>query len=165
MANPETNAFNLPAAEVVRKLNSDTEKGLSSEQARRLLEQVGPNELPEEAPTPLWKRFLEQFKDFLIIILLIAAAISVLIAILHPEGGGEEYIDAAAILGIVLLNAILGVIQESKAENALRALRKIAAPSARVLRDGHLATVPARELVPGDVVLWRPATTCPRTCA
>jgi magnesium-transporting ATPase (P-type) len=90
MANPETNAFNLPAAEVVRKLNSDTERGLSSEQARRLLEQVGPNELPEEAPTPLWKRFLEQFKDFLIIILLAAAAISVLVAILHPEGGGEE---------------------------------------------------------------------------
>ncbi len=153
MADRDVRTYNLPAAEVVCKLNTDTEKGLSSEQARRLLEQVGPNELPEEAPTPFWKRFLEQFKDFLVIILLVAAAISVAIAILRPEGSGEEYIDAAAILGIVLINAILGVVQESRAENALRALRKIAAPSARVLRDGHLQTIAARELVPGDLVL------------
>jgi Ca2+-transporting ATPase len=153
MATTGLQAYNLPAAEVARSLHADPEKGLSSEQARRLLEEVGPNELPEEAPTPFWKRFLEQFKDFLVIILLAAAAISVAIAILRPEGGGEEYIDAAAILGIVLINAILGVIQESKAENALRALRKMAAPTARVLREGHLTNVPARELVPGDVVL------------
>jgi Ca2+-transporting ATPase len=144
--------FTLTPAGVARELGSDLQKGLSAEKASELLERVGPNELPEEASTPLWKRFLEQFKNFLVIILLIAAAISVAIAIIRPGGGGEEYIDAAAILGIVLLNAILGVIQESRAENALRALRQIAAPNARVLRDGHLATVPARELVPGDIV-------------
>ncbi len=153
MTSPNAHPYNLSAAEVADNLETDARNGLSTEQARRLLEQVGPNELPEEAPTPFWKRFLEQFKDFLVIILLAAAAISLAIAILHPEGGGEEYIDAAAILGIVLINAILGVIQESRAENALRALRKIAAPSARVLRDGHLQTVAARELVPGDMVV------------
>jgi Ca2+-transporting ATPase len=142
----------LTAAQAAEELATDLQRGLSEEQARRLLEQFGPNELPEEAPTPLWKRFLEQFKNFLVIILLIAAAISVLIAVLRPGEGGEEYIDAAAILGIVMLNAILGVIQETRAENALRALRKIAAPNARVLRDGHLTTIPARELVPGDLV-------------
>ena len=153
MDKSEAQTFNLTAAEVVRSLDTDTEKGLSAEQAGRLLEQVGPNELPEEAPTPLWKRFLEQFKDFLVIILLIAAAISVAIALIRPGGGVEEFIDAGAILCIVMINAILGVVQESRAENALRALRKIAAPSARVLRDGHLQTIAARELVPGDVVL------------
>jgi Ca2+-transporting ATPase len=147
------NAYQLPAAEVVRHLGTDPERGLSSARAQELLGQVGPNELPEESPTPLWKRFLEQFKNFLVIILLIAAAISVAIALIRPGGGGEEYIDAAAILGIVLINAILGVVQESRAENALRALRKIAAPNARVLRDGHLSSIPARELVPGDVVV------------
>jgi Ca2+-transporting ATPase len=153
MAEAPVQSFNLSAAEVVNKLKTDLQKGLSSGQARRLLEQFGPNELPEEAPTPFWKRFLEQFQDFLVIILLVAAAISVGIAMLRPWGGGAEYIDAAAILGIVLINAILGVVQESKAENALRALRRMAAPGAQVLRDGHLTNVPARELVPGDVVL------------
>ena len=148
-----SNAYQLPAAEAIRQLGVDLGQGLSSARARELLEQVGPNELPEEAPTPLWKRFLEQFKDFLVIILMIAAAISVAIAVIRPGGGGEEYIDAAAILGIVLINAILGVVQESRAENALRALRKIAAPNARVLREGHLTSIPARELVPGDVVV------------
>jgi len=88
-----------------------------------------------------------------VIILLIAAAISVAIAVIRPGGGVEEFIDAGAILCIVLINAILGVVQESRAENALRALRKIAAPSARVLRDGHLQTIAARELVPGDLVI------------
>jgi Ca2+-transporting ATPase len=153
--------YTLTPAGVARELGTDLQKGLSAEKARELLERVGPNELPEEAPTPLWKRFLEQFKNFLVIILLIAAAISVAIAIIRPGGGGEEYIDAAAILGIVLLNAVLGVIQESRAENALRALRQIAAPNARVLREGHLATVPARELVPGDIVALEPGNYVP----
>jgi Ca2+-transporting ATPase len=145
-------SYRLHAAEVAQHLGTSLERGLSTERARALLQQVGPNELPEEAPTPLWKRFLEQFKSFLVIILLVAALISLAIAVFRSEGG-EEYIDAAAIFTIVLLNAILGVVQESRAENALRALRKIAAPNARVQRDGHIQTIPARELVPGDMVL------------
>ncbi len=146
-------AYRLPVEETARRLQTSLEYGLSAEQARALLETFGPNELPEEAPTPLWRRFLNQFKSFLVIILLLAAAISLVIAVFHPEGGGEEYVDAAAIFAIVLLNAVLGVVQESRAESALRALRKMAAPSARVLRDGHVQTIPARELVPGDLVL------------
>jgi len=140
----------LPAEEVARKLGTNLEQGLSTQRAGELLQQVGPNELAEAVPTPLWRRFLEQFKSFLVIILLIAAIISVAVAIF--EGGGEEFIDAGAIGAIILLNAILGVVQESRAENALRALRKIAAPNARVVRDGHVQTIPARELVPGDLV-------------
>ncbi|MGB9724077.1 MAG: calcium-translocating P-type ATPase, SERCA-type [Chloroflexia bacterium] len=146
-------AYRLPAEEVARRLQTDLKHGLSTEQARSLLQEFGPNELPEEAPTPLWRRFLNQFRSFLVIILLVAALISLVVAVFHPEGGGEEYVDAAAIFAIVLLNAVLGVVQESRAENALRALRQMAAPSARVLRDGHVQTIPARELVPGDLVL------------
>ncbi len=143
----------LPAEAVGEHLETDLEHGLTAEQVAERLARFGYNELPEEAPTPLWKRFLEQFKSFLVIILLVAAAISLGIAIFKPEGGKEEYIDAAAILAIVILNAVLGVVQESRAETALRALREMAAPNARVIRDGHVQNVPARELVPGDIVL------------
>ena len=146
-------AYRIPAEEAAQRLQTSLEHGLSAEEARARLEKFGPNELPEESPTPLWRRFLNQFKSFLVIILLLAAAISLVIAIFYPQGGGEEYVDAAAIFAIVLLNAVLGVVQESRAENALRALRKMAAPSAHVIRDGHVQTIPARELVPGDLVL------------
>jgi Ca2+-transporting ATPase len=152
-------SYQLPPQEVAQALGTHIERGLSTKRAAELLAQVGPNELPEEAPTPLWRRFLDQFKSFLVIILVIAALISVGIAAagslgwIHTEGGGGEYIDAAAIFSIVLLNAILGVVQESRAENALRALRARAAPNARAVRDGHIVDVAARELVPGDLVL------------
>ena len=146
-------SYQLPPQEVAQALGTNVERGLSTKRASELLARIGPNELPEEEPTPLWKRFLEQFKSFLVIILLIAAAISTAVALFNPEGGGEEFVDVGAILAIVLLNAILGVVQESQAENALRALRERAAPNARAVRDGHIVSIPARELVPGDLVL------------
>ncbi|MBN1484730.1 MAG: cation-translocating P-type ATPase [Chloroflexia bacterium] len=146
-------AYALSAEDVASELSTNLEQGLSNEQAQALLAQVGPNELPQEAPTPLWKRFLDQFKSFLIIILLVAALISVGVAIWGPESGGEEFIDAGAIFAIVLLNAVMGVVQESRAENALRALHQMAAPNAQVIRDGTAQMVPARELVPGDLVI------------
>jgi len=146
-------SYQLPPSELAVRLGTDLESGLSSERARALLLEYGRNELPEEAPTPLWKRFLAQFKNLLVIILLVAAAISVGIALLQHEESGEKFLDAGAIFAIVLLNAVFGVVQESRAETALRALRKMAAPSARVVRDGHVETVPAPELVPGDLVL------------
>jgi len=148
-----TAAYRLPAEAVAEHLQTDLKRGLTTEQAIALMQQCGPNELPEKAPTPLWRRFLDQFKSFLVIILLIAAFISIGIAIFSPQGGREEYIDAGAIFAIVLLNAVLGVVQESRAETALRALRQMAAPNARVIRDGHAQTVSARGLVPGDLVL------------
>ncbi len=146
-------SYRLAPATVAEHLGTNLETGLSTERVQALLEEVGPNELPEQAPIPLWRRFLEQFKSFLVLILLAAAVISVAIAIFNPAGAGEEFVDAGAIFAIVLLNAVLGVVQESRAENALRALRQMAAPNARVLRDRHVQDIAARELVPGDLVL------------
>ena len=130
--------------EVARRLGTDLQRGLSQEEAARRLEQLGPNELAEKPRPSMWALLLSQFNNFLIIILLVASVISILLG---------EFIDAGAIIAIVILNAVLGVIQESKAEEALAALKKMAAPEAHVIRDGHLISIPAREVVPGDLVV------------
>ena len=128
----------------VDRLRSHFTEGLSSEEAKARLAEHGPNEL-KEAPRPtFWARLLDQFRSFLVVVLITASVISVVLG---------DYIEAAAIMAIVLLNAILGVVQESRAEQALTALRKMSAPEAQVIRDGHKRSVPARELVPGDLVL------------
>ncbi len=125
-------------------LDTHIHKGLTGDQARERLVQFGPNELKEKPRAGFLRLLAGQFNNFLIIILIVAAAISFAL--------GEE-VDAAAILAIVILNAVLGVVQESRAEQALAALRKMAAPSAVVIRGGEQTTVPARDLVPGDIVL------------
>ena len=133
-----------PIDEVVRTQTTDVDRGLTPEEARDRLQRIGSNELTER-PRPGFLALLwDQFNNYLVIILIIAAVIAALLG---------EYVDAVAIMCIVVLNAIIGVVQESKAEQALAALKKMAAPNAQVLRDGHQVTVPARELVPGDVVL------------
>ena len=129
--------------ETVSSLNTDLEKGLSAKEAANRLQQNGPNELAERPRPGLFRMFMDQFDNFLIIILIAAAIISLILG---------ELEEAGAIMAIVILNAVLGVIQERRAEEALAALKKMAAPEARVLRDGHRVTIPARELVPGDVV-------------
>jgi Ca2+-transporting ATPase len=134
----------LEANEVVRALNTSPDTGLSSKEANRRLIECGPNELTEQPGTTLWQMLLEQFNNFIVIILLIAVVISALLG---------DFIEAVAILTIVILNAVLGVVQERRAEEALAALRRLAAPEAHVIRDGHHQTISARELVPGDVVL------------
>lgn len=131
------------AEETIRELQTDPEKGLSNEEARRRLSRFGPNELAERPRPGFWRMLLDQFNNFLVIILIAAALISLVLG---------EMEEAIAIMAIVLLNAVLGVIQERRAEEALAALKKMAAPDARVLRDGHRVTIPARELVPGDIV-------------
>ncbi len=119
------------------------EGGLSSEEAARRLQVYGPNELTE-APRPgFWAMLWAQINSFVIWLLVGAALLSLLLG---------DYIEAAAILAIVILNAALGVIQEQRAEQALAALRRLAAPEAQVLRDGHRIMIPARELVPGDII-------------
>jgi len=133
----------LSVEEAVEALDSDQQQGLTSEEAQRRLQDVGPNELAERPRPGFWRMLLDQFNNFLIFILIGAAVVSLALG---------EIEEAAAILAIVILNALLGVIQERRAEEALAALKKMAAPDARVLRDGHRLTVPARELVPGDVV-------------
>lgn len=138
---------NEPHAIAVEQLSgtfeTHLETGLSQSQAQIRLDEYGPNELIERPRPGFWKMLLDQFNNFLVIILIVAAVISLLLG---------EIVDASAIMAIVVLNAILGVVQESKAEQALAALKKMAAPNASVLRDGHRITIPANELVPGDIV-------------
>jgi Ca2+-transporting ATPase len=129
---------------VLRELDTRGEHGLSSQEAEQRLAQYGPNQLAEAPPTSFWKMLWDQFNNFIVIMLIVAALISAVLG---------DYIEAAAILAIVILNAALGVIQEQKAEQALAALRKLAAPEAQVVRDGSRRSVPASQLVPGDVIL------------
>ena len=140
----EQDAHARPIADLVSTLRTHLTQGLSDEEARARLAQYGPNELQERSRPTFWHLLLGQFNNFLIIILLASAVISLFLG---------EYVDASAIMAIVVLNAVLGVVQESKAEEALAALKKMAAPEARVVRSGHIRTLPARELVPGDVAL------------
>lgn len=144
-AAPEASSLwhTMGADEVVSALRSDSARGLSADEARERLERMGPNELEPPAKTPAWKMFLLQFNDFMIWVLMVAVLISVF------EG---QWIESIAILAILLLNGVLGFIQEYRAEQALEALKQMSAPSATVLRDGAERAVPARELVPGDVV-------------
>jgi Ca2+-transporting ATPase len=133
-----------PVESVARKLATNPEAGLSAEEAARRLDQHGPNELRESPPTPLWKRILEQLNNFVVILLIVASVISALLG---------EWVDAAAIMAIVLLNTVIGVVQESRAEESLAALKKMAAPTATVIRGGSRVTIASRELVPGDIVV------------
>ena len=132
----------LPVEQVLHETKSSP-KGLSSEDAIRLLIENGPNELVEKAKRTLFMMFLDQFKDFMIIVLIAAAIIA---------GLTGDAADTIAIIVIVILNAAIGFIQEFRAEKAIAALKRMAAPEATVLRDGMLATVPASSLVPGDLV-------------
>ncbi len=125
-------------------------QGLSNAEALARLQQFGPNALPDKRPTPLWKRFLRQFRGPLIYILLFALAVD--LAIWFSEGAGGIPAESIAIAAILLLNAGLGVFQESKSEAALQALKAMTAPLAWVMRDGSLRHLPGSELVPGDIV-------------
>lgn len=135
--------YQLTATEVMNHFDSSTQ-GLSSTQAEERRHTSGWNELISAKPKPLWKLLLEQFQDFLVIILMIAALISGLL------GDAES---AAVILIVITLNAILGTIQTRQAERSLNSLKNLSAPKASVLRDGIIVQLPARELVPGDIVL------------
>ena len=130
--------------EVVRDLQTHLEKGLSGEETQDRLRKYGPNELTERPRPGFFSLLLNQFNNFLVIILIVAAVVTVLLG---------EYIDAIAITVIIVLNAVLGVIQESKAEQAIASLKKMAAPHAQVIRDGRQTSIPGRELVVGDIVL------------
>ncbi len=133
----------LSIEQAIDQLDTSSKDGLTSAEAKQRIEQYGYNELEERPPATFWERLLNQLSDFVVLILLVAAVISALLG---------DFIEAAAIMAIVTLNAIIGVVQESKAEEALAALKKMAAPEAHVVRDGERTTVPARELVPGDIV-------------
>lgn len=134
----------LNAEAVATALESDCNRGLTSAQVGQRQNQYGFNELKEKKSATVWGMFLSQFKEFLVLLLLAAAAVSMAI---------RETTDAIVIMAVVLLNALLGVIQEYKAEKSLAALRTLSAPSAKTVRDGTIFEIPARELVPGDLIL------------
>ena len=131
--------------EALKRLQTNDETGLSAQEAQARLTQNGPNALAQGEKKTLLMRFLDQFKDFMIIVLLVAALISGFIV--------HEWADAFIILAVVILNAVFGVFQESKAEEAIDALQKMSTPNAHVRRGGQVLTVPSSELVVGDIVL------------
>ncbi len=133
----------LDISRVVSSLEVSREDGLSAAEAEKRQISYGMNELQEAPPASIWVKIYEQFANFVVILLLVAAVISAVLG---------DWVEAAAIMTIVLLNAGLGVIQESRAEEALAALKKMASPDANVLREGHRQAIPAREVVPGDIV-------------
>ncbi len=144
------------AEEVLSALETDVQRGLTAEQVAARRAQYGENKLDEKKKKPLIVRFLEQFKDVMIIILLIAACVSFGIIcyqvfVTHEESP-IEFVEPALIVFIVVLNAIMGLVQESKAEKALEALKNMSAPHARVIRDGKEQLIQASELVPGDII-------------
>ena len=145
----------MGVAETVTALGSDPQRGLTADEARSRQAQYGPNELQEAPGRSFWRMLLDQFNQFLVLILIAAAIVSALIGWREFAHSGDptEFIAAAAIMTIVILNAILGVVQEGRAEEALAALKKMSAPNARVLRDRYTQTIPSSELVPGDVVV------------
>ncbi|MDD6189801.1 MAG: calcium-translocating P-type ATPase, PMCA-type [Clostridiales bacterium] len=135
---------------VIAELQSNPELGLSQEQVSAKRAEYGENKLRENKKKTTLQRFFDQFKDVMILILIAAAVISFFIA--FTEGGGSAFFEPLLIIIIVVINAIMGVMQESKAEKALDALKSLSAPKARVIRDGHEAVIDAVELVPGDII-------------
>ena len=143
------NWFNKTFKEVEKELETDLEKGLSKEKVEERQEKYGFNELQQVAKKSLFQRFLEQFKDFSIIVLIIAAIVSGIVGVLQGEG----ITDTIIILIVVIVNAIIGVAQESKAEKSLEALQKLSDHASKVIRNENMEVVPAKELVPGDIVV------------
>ncbi len=141
--------FSKDIRESVRELKTDLLQGLSGQEAQKRLEENGHNRLQGAAERTLFQLFAEQFKDFLVIILIVAAIISMVVGIVQGEG----IFDSLVIIAIVIVNAIIGVNQETKANNALKALKEMSSPQAKVIRNGDIVRMPSDELVTGDVVI------------
>ena len=147
--------------EVLGELSSNEESGLTAAEASSRLSQYGPNELEKEEKTPLWKRFFEQMADPMVIMLIVAAAIS---AITGTIQGESEWADVIIIMAVVIINSVLGVVQEAKSEQALEALQQMSAAQSKVIRDGKLTHLPSADLVPGDIVLLEAGDSVPADC-
>ena len=143
-------AHNTPQEALLQELSVTAEAGLSSQEAQRRLAEYGENKLAEKKKKTNFQRFLEQFQDVMILILLLAAVVSFVVACFGHDP--MEFFEPVLILLIVVLNAVLGMVQESKAEKALDALKNMSAPHARVLRDGREQVIDAAQLVPGDII-------------
>ena len=158
---PPTSAapYQQPATDVVASLQTHAEHGLSGDAARARLRESGANELASEEAPSLWRRFFAQFRAALVVVLLIATAVSAALWLFERESAWPY--EAMAILAVVLLNAAMGFVQEARAEAAVAALRAMSAAHAKVIRDRHHLSVAASELVPGDIVLLEEGDTVP----
>jgi Ca2+-transporting ATPase len=152
-------AYRQRIEDLVATLGVDPGAGLTAADAQTRLNTCGPNELPAAKPVPAWRRFLAQFQDVLVVLLLIATAISAVLWAVERDAALPY--EAIAIFAVVLLNATLGYVQESRAEAAVAALRALAAADATVIRDGQRQSVPAAAIVPGDVILIEEGDTIP----
>ncbi len=140
--------FNKEIKEVTEHFHTDLEKGLSREEVKSRQEKYGLNQLQATKKKSLLQRFADQFKDFSIIVLIIAAIVSGAVGVAEGEG----ITDTIIILIVVMINAIIGVTQEAKAEKSLEALQKLTDHATKVIRSGEVTIIPAKELVPGDIV-------------
>ena len=145
----KNNWFNKSKEDVEKELKTDVNKGLTSEEVEKRRQTYGLNELKAKKKKSLFQKFLDQFKDFSIIVLIIAAIVSGFVGVAEGEG----VTDTIIILIVVLVNAIIGVTQEAKAEKSLEALQKLTDHASKVIRNGEVTVVPAKELVPGDIVV------------
>ena len=137
--------YSLSKEEVEKLLNVDEKKGLDADEVEKRLEKYGRNEIVSKNKKPIWKMILEQFTDFMIIVLIIAAIVSGVV--------NHEFTDSIIILIIVILNAIIGVVQEVKAQKSLDSLKELSAPHCKAIRNGEIVNIDSKELVPGDVVV------------
>lgn len=146
--------------QVFNELNT-RQGGLTEDEANKRLEKYGANNLKEKKKESLFIKFIKQFNDFMIIVLIIAAIISAIIA---KTNGSGDYIDSIIIIAIVIFNAIMGLIQEEKAEKSLEALKKMSAPNAKVRRNGKIREIEASKVVPGDIVMLEAGNYVPADC-
>ncbi|KAL2350709.1 hypothetical protein BJ546DRAFT_1110017 [Cryomyces antarcticus] len=158
------NAHAKSTEEALRHFQVSEQSGLSAERVAASRQKYGRNALPEEPPTPLWELILEQFKDQLVIILLGSAAVSLVLALFEQEEGWTAFVDPAVILTILILNAVVGVSQESSAEKAIAALQEYSANEAKVIRGGKIQRIKADELVPGDIISVAVGDRIPADC-
>lgn len=146
--------------QVFNELNT-RQGGLTEDEANKRLEKYGANNLKEKKKESLFIKFIKQFNDFMIIVLIIAAIISAIVA---KTNGSGDYIDSIIIIAIVIFNAIMGLIQEEKAEKSLEALKKMSAPNAKVRRNGKIREIEASKVVPGDIVMLEAGNYVPADC-
>ena len=147
--------------QVLNELKTNIKIGLSGEEAQKRLDQYGPNNLKEKKKESLLIKFIKQFNDFMIITLIVAAIISVVVSKLNGE---TDYIDSIIIITIVIFNAIMGLVQEEKAEKSLEALKKMSAPNAKVKRNGRIIEIESFNVVPGDIVILEAGNYVPADC-
>lgn len=148
-------------SQVLKKLKTNDKLGLKADEAKSRLETYGENKLKEKKKESLFVKFIKEFNDFMIIALIVAAIISAVVSKLNGEA---DYVDSIIIIAIVIFNAIMGLVQEEKAEKSLEALKKMSAPSAKVIRDGRVQEIDALQVVPGDIVVLEAGNYVPADC-